>query len=238
AVPRCPARWAGCGKSSGGRASRPGGCRSRPAPVRGSCGAPTECRLRRTPDNGLLRRGRWRTARKPLFRSWRRCRPPPDRRASRRATPVARRSGLGPWCEWCIPRRTPMKLKVLYHDRCFDGLSSAAIFSRFYLEKVNPQAELVFQGLTHKLGEVFTKDSFDGDENVVVDFRYSSDPRLTWWFDHHVSGFPTPEDRAHFEAQKSGKQFYDPKAKSCAKFIARTLGEKFGFQTEPLRELI
>jgi hypothetical protein len=131
-----------------------------------------------------------------------------------------------------------MKLKVLYHDRCFDGLSSAAIFSRFYLEKVHPGAELVFEGLTHKLGEIFTQDSFDGDENVVVDFRYSPDPRLTWWFDHHVSGFPSPEDRAVFESRKSPKQFYDPKAKSCAKFLARTLGEKFGFQTEPLRELI
>jgi hypothetical protein len=131
-----------------------------------------------------------------------------------------------------------MKLKVLYHDRCFDGLSSAAIFSRFYLEKVNPQAEILYQGLTHQMGEIFTQDSFDGDENVVVDFRYSRDPRLTWWFDHHVSGFPTPEDRAHFASQSSDKQFYDPKAKSCAKFIARTLTERFGFDQAPLRELI
>ncbi len=131
-----------------------------------------------------------------------------------------------------------MRLKVLYHDRCFDGLSSAAIFSRFFLEQRDPQAEIVYQGLAHKPGEVFSKDAFDGDENVVVDFRYSQDPRLTWWFDHHESGFPTPEDRAHFERAASPRQFYDPKAKSCARFLARTLEAKFGFDATPLRELI
>lgn len=131
-----------------------------------------------------------------------------------------------------------MHLKVLYHDRCFDGLSSAAIFSRFYREKINPAVEVSYQGLAHRPGEVFSANSFDGDENVVVDFRYSRDPKLTWWFDHHESGFPTQEDRAHFEADRSGKQFYDPKARSCAKFLARTLSERFGFDQGPLRELI
>lgn len=131
-----------------------------------------------------------------------------------------------------------MRLKVLYHDRCFDGLSSAAIFSRFFLEKVNSKAEISYQGLAHKPGEVFAPGSFDGDENVVVDFRYSQDPRLSWWFDHHESGFPTAADRTHFEAQRAPHHFYDPKAKSCAKFIARTLTERFGFEQAPLRDLI
>ena len=131
-----------------------------------------------------------------------------------------------------------MRLKVLYHDRCFDGLTSAALFSRFFLEKRDPHAEIVYQGLAHKPGEVFGKHSFDGDENVVVDFRYSQDPRLTWWFDHHESGFPTPADRAHFDAVAKPQHFYDPKAKSCAKFLARTLEVKYGFDTFPLRDLI
>jgi hypothetical protein len=33
-----------------------------------------------------------------------------------------------------------MKMKVLFHDSCFDGAASAAVFSRFYRERVNPGA--------------------------------------------------------------------------------------------------
>ena len=34
-----------------------------------------------------------------------------------------------------------MKLKVLYHDNCFDGACSAAIFASFYREVVARDAE-------------------------------------------------------------------------------------------------
>jgi hypothetical protein len=132
-----------------------------------------------------------------------------------------------------------MNLKVLYHDRCFDGLSSAAIFSKFYREKIHPEAQISYQGVAHSSGgSIFPPGSFSGDENVVVDFRYSTDPKLTWWFDHHQSAFPTPEDRASFEADKSGKKFYDPKAKSCARFLCRTVAERFGFDATPIDELV
>jgi hypothetical protein len=131
------------------------------------------------------------------------------------------------------------KLKVLYHDRCFDGLSSAAIFSKFYREKIHADTEISYQGLAHSSGgSIFPPDSFSGDDNVVVDFRYSADPKLTWWFDHHQSAFPTPEDRAAFEADRSGQKFYDPKAKSCARFLCRTVVERFGFDAKPLDELV
>ncbi|HUB06432.1 MAG TPA: hypothetical protein VMB50_05505 [Myxococcales bacterium] len=131
-----------------------------------------------------------------------------------------------------------MKLKVLYHDRCFDGLSSAAVFSRFYREKVDPAVEISYQGLAHQAGQVFPPGSFSGDENAVVDFRYSSDPRLTWWFDHHRSAFPTPEDRKSFEADRTGKKFFDPEAKSCAKFLCDTLVKRFSFDAKPMGELV
>jgi hypothetical protein len=131
-----------------------------------------------------------------------------------------------------------VSLKVLYHDRCFDGMASAAVFSRFYREKVSREVGIEYQGLAHQAGEVFAPGIFSGEENVVVDFRYSPDPRLTWWFDHHQSAFPTPADRAHFEADHSGHKFYDPKAKSCTKFMADTLARRFGFVTSGLKELI
>ncbi|MEO5767449.1 MAG: hypothetical protein ABIS92_03780 [Polyangia bacterium] len=133
-----------------------------------------------------------------------------------------------------------MRLRVLYHGNCFDGCSSAAIFSRFYREKIaRDSVEVLFRPLEHK-GEAqpFAPDFFDGDENVCVDFRYSQDPRLSWWFDHHASAFQLPGDEAHFRADATGRKFYDPTAKSCAKFVARILTGQFGWDSTPLTELI
>ena len=129
-------------------------------------------------------------------------------------------------------------LQLCYHDHCFDGVASAATFLRFYREKVRPVSDLALKGLAHRAGQLFGPDVFAGDENAVVDFRFSADPRLTWWFDHHQSAFETASDLAAFEADASGRKFWDPKAKSCTKFIARVVSEKFGWDASPLRELI
>ncbi|MFZ0878689.1 MAG: DHH family phosphoesterase [Candidatus Acidiferrales bacterium] len=131
-----------------------------------------------------------------------------------------------------------MNVRIFFHDKCFDGASSAAIFSRFYRERINPQAEFRYTGMTHKASKPFEEDVFDGDENAIVDFKYSSSPRLTWWFDHHQSAFLTPADAAQFRADRSGKKFYDPTYKSCTKFLATIASEKFGFDAKPLAELI
>jgi hypothetical protein len=79
---------------------------------------------------------------------------------------------------------------------------------------------------------------FDGDENAIVDFKYSPSEKLTWWFDHHQSAFLTPEDEAHFRADTSGKKFLDATRKSCTEFIADVAQTKFGFNSEPLSDLI
>ncbi|HKZ53173.1 MAG TPA: hypothetical protein VJ085_07840 [Candidatus Acidoferrales bacterium] len=130
-------------------------------------------------------------------------------------------------------------IRVAFHDRCFDGTSSAALFSRFYRECINPQAEFHYTGLIHQpAGSSFDDGIFDGDENVIVDFKYSSSPKLTWWFDHHQSAFLTPEDAEHFRRNHSGHKFYDPAYKSCTKLLAVVAGEKFGFDAKPLVELI
>ncbi len=131
-----------------------------------------------------------------------------------------------------------MLLKVCYHDNCFDGLSSAAVFTRFFLEWIEPGAEVVYQGLAHRAGEVFGPNLFSGDVNAVVDFRYTQDPRLDWYFDHHVSAFQEPGDEASFRADTSGKKFWDPTVKSCTRYLARIAQEKFGFDPAPMQELI
>ncbi|MGI8641090.1 MAG: phosphoesterase [Pyrinomonadaceae bacterium] len=131
-----------------------------------------------------------------------------------------------------------MKLRILYHGNCFDGVSSAAIFSKFYRAKIHKDAEICYVPTMHRAGNAFDKAQFDGDENAIVDFKYCADERLTWWFDHHQSAFLSEADEAHFRADVSGKKFLDTASKSCAEFIARIAKEKFGFEDESLTELI
>jgi len=131
-----------------------------------------------------------------------------------------------------------LKVRVFYHDRCFDGASSAALFSRFYRERVRNDVEFVFSGLLHRAGALFNEKDFDGDENAIVDFKYSSSPRITWWFDHHESAFLTPADAAHFEQDQSNRKFYDPDFKSCTSFIAMIAEQRFGFNPAPVADLV
>jgi hypothetical protein len=132
-----------------------------------------------------------------------------------------------------------MKLRILHHNHCFDGFASAAVFARFYQEKIKPDADISYRGLAHKPDQKFIEEElFDGDENVIVDFKYSPAPMLTWWFDHHQSAFLSPEDEKHFLTQKSPTKFYNPEYKSCTKFIADVVRERYGFEDERLGELI
>ena len=131
-----------------------------------------------------------------------------------------------------------MRVKVFYHDKCFDGASSAALFARFYRERIAGDADFVFSGLLHRAGALFDEAEFDGDENAIVDFKYSSSPKITWWFDHHESAFLSPADAAHFEQEQSNRKFYDPAFKSCTSFIAMIAQQRFGFDPGPLADLI
>ena len=131
-----------------------------------------------------------------------------------------------------------MKVRVCFHNRCFDGACSAALFSRFYRDAVNANAEFQYCGLLHRAGQLFDEGMFDGDENVIVDFKYSSSPQLTWWFDHHQSAFLTPADAEHFRQDRSGRKFYDPNFRSCTKFIAHIAATKFNFCAPELEDMI
>jgi hypothetical protein len=131
-----------------------------------------------------------------------------------------------------------MRVRILYHDHCFDGAAAAAFFSRFVESKYYPKAEFSFTGLAHKASQLFDDGMFDGDVNAIVDFKYSTDPRLTWWFDHHQSAFLTPEDAEHFHKDTSGRKMYDPTFKSCTMYIATVARERFGFEASDLSELV
>jgi len=100
-----------------------------------------------------------------------------------------------------------------------------------------------YHGLVHRAGALFDEADFGAGENAIVDFKYSPSPQVTWWFDHHLSAFLTPEDQKEFEAgQADGTQamrrFYDPAYVSCTSLIADVATAKFGFDAKPLAELI
>jgi hypothetical protein len=96
----------------------------------------------------------------------------------------------------------------------------------------------------HRAGELFEESWFLADgENAVVDFKYSPSPLVTWWFDHHLSAFASPEEEAHFRAgQADGsetmRQFFDSSYPSCTGWIAHIASTKFGMDIAPLTELI
>ncbi|MGA2183477.1 MAG: phosphoesterase [Bryobacteraceae bacterium] len=131
-----------------------------------------------------------------------------------------------------------MRVRILYHDHCFDGAASAAFFSRFLQAQLDPNATFEYTGLAHKATQLFDDGMFDGDVNAIVDFKYSTNPRLTWWFDHHQSAFLSPEDAEHWKLDTSGRKLYDPAFHSCTKFIATVTRQRFGFDGSDLDELV
>jgi len=131
-----------------------------------------------------------------------------------------------------------MKVRVLFHDHCFDGAAASAFVTRFLRTNFYSGAQFAYTGLAHRADQLFEPSLFDGDVNVIVDFKYAPDPKLTWYFDHHQSAFLSPEDAEHFRHDTSGRKFLDPSYRSCTKFISTLVKERYGFEAPDLEELV
>jgi hypothetical protein len=136
-----------------------------------------------------------------------------------------------------------LQVRVFYHDKCFDGACSASLFTRFHRECVTAGASYGYHGLVHRAGALFDESEFTGDENAIVDFKYSASPKITWWFDHHLSAFLTPQDYEHFLACRrdpacAARKFFDPNYISCTSFLAHIASTRFGFDTAPVADMI
>ncbi len=130
-------------------------------------------------------------------------------------------------------------VRICFHDKCFDGASSAAIFSRFYRERIDPNAEFLYTGMTHKASQPFDDAPLGWGRKRHRRFQvFERSALLTWWFDHHQSAFLTPEDAENFRQDRSGRKLYDPSDKSCTKFLATIASEKFGFDARPIADLV
>jgi hypothetical protein len=117
------------------------------------------------------------------------------------------------------------------------------LFTRFHRERIASGASYEYHGLVHRAGALFDESEFTGDENAIVDFKYSASPRITWWFDHHLSAFLTPQDQQSFldckkDPECGSRKFFDPHYTSCTSFLAHIVETHFGFDTAPVAELI
>jgi hypothetical protein len=143
-----------------------------------------------------------------------------------------------------VPVEHPLlNVRVFYHDKCFDGACSASLFARFHRECISSHAAYEYHGLVHRAGALFNEADFTGDENAIVDFKYSPSPKITWWFDHHLSAFLTPADQQQYrqgleDGTFTSRRFYDPAYTSCTGLLAHIASTKFGFDAVPVAELV
>jgi len=121
-------------------------------------------------------------------------------------------------------------LKIFFHDACFDGTTSAALFAAFYRDAFDRDADVQAVGMVHKDGDPFAGIPLDADDHACVDFRFCADPKMRWWFDHHPTAFQPPTLRTVFEGQHQPTWFFDPTAPSCAGLMARSLEAGWGWK--------
>lgn len=136
---------------------------------------------------------------------------------------------------------------VATHGHCFDGLCSAVMFTRL-MRHVHHGEELSFTYRAQGYGpgsNGVDPAIFTGDENAVLDFRFSQSPKLTWYFDHHVSAFPSESDRRVYDERASAplspsarRMFHDGAYGSCTKLIADIGHAQFGLDVTGQRDLI
>jgi hypothetical protein len=124
-------------------------------------------------------------------------------------------------------------LKVYFHDACFDGTTSAALFAAFYRDVIDKDADVRAVGMVHRDGDPFDGVPLDADDHACVDFRFCADPKMRWWFDHHPTAFQPPELRRVFDRDRLATWFFDPAAPSCAGLIARSLAGGWDWQPPP-----
>lgn len=143
----------------------------------------------------------------------------------------------------------PRDILVATHGHCFDGMASAAVFThlaRSLGERLDAGAELAFRYKSCGYGpgmQQVPEGWLDGDESAILDFRYTPSPKVTWYFDHHVTAFASAAERdAAIAAPPAGEAarrvFFDPTYGSCAKLIADVARARFAIELGPLEPLV
>lgn len=132
------------------------------------------------------------------------------------------------------------RIVVAAHGHCFDGIASAALFTHLR-NKLDPRPRS-FRYLSCGYGpkmQTVPERWLRGDENAIVDFRFTDSKRLHWYFDHHPTAFANKEQEAEALASAEGARiFFDANYDSCAKLIADVGKARFGVDFEQHADLI
>lgn len=142
---------------------------------------------------------------------------------------------------------------VATHGHCFDGMASAALFTHL-VQRLRAGSPIAARYRSCGYGpgmSTIPAAWLDGDENAILDFRYTPTDRLTWYFDHHITGFGSPAER---DAALAGAAevlggprredgagphvFYDATYGSCTRLIADVSRERYGVDVSPMGELV
>ncbi len=138
--------------------------------------------------------------------------------------------------------RDPKHVVVATHGHCFDGMCSAVMFTRLltHLEKKN--LRFTYTGCGYGPGQNGVDPKvLAGEENAILDFRFSGANALTWYFDHHVSAFPGTDDRSTYETRAKATPrhfFHDGTYGSCTKLIADVGARDFGLDVSESAKLV
>jgi hypothetical protein len=133
-----------------------------------------------------------------------------------------------------------MRFVVATHGHCFDGLSSAVVFTRLQKELGAQAASFEYRTCGYGAGQARAEEKqLTGEQNAILDYRFCASEKLSWYFDHHRTAFGSEQDREYFESRKSnGQFFFDSAYSSCTKLIADLARERFGVAMPDLAELV
>jgi hypothetical protein len=139
-----------------------------------------------------------------------------------------------------MPSSKTPSVVVATHGHCFDGMCSAALFTRLARAQIADGAKFVYRACGYGPDQGGVDPAIlSGDENAILDFRYAKNPKLGWYFDHHITAFASPDEQADFEKDGGQHKFYDPHYGSCTKLIYDVSRERFGLADTPeLVELV
>ena len=95
-----------------------------------------------------------------------------------------------------------------------------------------------FTGLLHRAGALFDERQFDGDENAIVDLKYSSSPK-----DYMVVRSSRERVPGARKMPRTSSKIREPEVlrsdfKSCTSFIAMVAEQRFGFNPASVADLV
>jgi hypothetical protein len=133
-----------------------------------------------------------------------------------------------------------VSIVVASHGHCFDGLTSAVLFTRLMRQLGHPTAHCEYRAVGYGPGvPERTAELFTGKLNALLDYRFNPASSLDWYFDHHRTAFTSDSERAVFDARtSSGQFFHDGEYSSCAKLIRDVSRDRFAVTSPELEELV